>query len=183
MIQLQIQTLAQTYEKLSGGEDFRESIGEFMNAFFLHAVKQRQQLLDDAPCFQEEALTDQQRSWLAFVAGSAEYLARRYKLRCPEWAMNQAHCLPEPWFPPACEVFPGLKEEFLESTPEPFRKRNVFCGDHIFSNPHRSSREPGSIYDLRQRRQAMLKEMSPEEREAFLARYNKRVAKHMRISA
>lgn len=179
---LQIQTLAQTYEKLSTGEDFRVGIGEFMNSFFLYYVKGRQDLLDDIPQVGDN-ITDEQRPWLAFVAGAAEYLAERYKLICPEWAKNPDYALKEQWYTPACEVFPGLKAQFQETSPEPFRKRNVFCGDHIFSNTHRSSREPGSFQDMQRRRKEMLKHMPPEERERFLARYNRNVPKRMRISA
>jgi hypothetical protein len=176
------QTLAMTYHKLAlEKEGVRVAVGNFMNAFFLYYTRERQQLLDP-PVQMPENPTWEQRSWAAFCAGAAEYLAGRYDLHVPVWAYDPIYVLPEPWYHPACEAFPGLRARFAIETPEPFRCRNVFCGERVFSNPHPSSREPGDFHDMKRRRMEMLALMEPDERSAYIARYNAALPAALQIS-
>jgi len=176
------QTLAMTYDKLiRAKEGVRAAVGNFMNAFFLYYTCERQYLLDP-PVQVPEYPTWEQRGWAAFCAGAAEYLAGRYGLLLPSWASDPIYMLPEPWYHPACEAFPGLQARFAAETPEPFARRNVFCGERIFSNPHPSSREPGDFHDLKRRRMEMLALMGPDERSAYIARYNASMPRALQIS-
>jgi hypothetical protein len=159
------QTLARAYGELVTGERFRIAVGNFMNAFFLYYVDERQQLLDD-PIRMPEHSTPEQRGWAAFCAGAAEYLSERYDLECPTWAREAVYRMPEPWYI-VPDANASMREHFQETTPRPWRERNVFCGDRIFTNQHPSSREPGSYTELLQRRAQRLADMSPEEREAY----------------
>jgi hypothetical protein len=74
----------------------------------------------------------------------------------------------EPWYivPDAPQ---SMRKSFQETTPRPWKSRNVFCGDRVFVNQHPSSREPGSYTELQQRRKKRLSAMTPEAREAYLA--------------
>lgn len=163
-----LQTLAMAYTELaSGKEGFRIAVGNFMNAFFLYAVESRQKLLND-PIHAPEPPTEESHKWTAFCAGAAEYLADRYDLACPTWAHNAAYSLAEPFYivPNANQA---MLEDFRETTPIAFKKRNVFCGDRVFSNQHPSSREPGNLTDLQRRHNERLAMMPEAEREVYLA--------------
>jgi hypothetical protein len=178
--QFKTQTLAMAYNELaSGKEGVRVALGNFMNAFFLYYVEDRQSLID-GPIQMPENATENQRGWASFCAGAAEYLASRYNLQCPAWALNPVYCMPEPWYP-LPNINETMREDFQETTPEAFRRRNVFCGDRVFTNAHPSSREPGSLADLRHRRMEMLATLPQAEREAHLAAYNAKMSGKPRI--
>jgi len=177
---LKIQTLAMAYKELaSGKEGFRVAIGNFMNAFFLYQVNSRQRLIDD-PIQLPKNPTEEQRGWAAFSAGAAEYLAERYDLQCPAWAHDPAYSMPEPWYivPNASQL---MREDFQKTAPDAFRRRNVFCSDHVFSNAHPSSREPGSLTDLLHRRTEILATLPPAEREAYLATHSAKMSGKPRV--
>lgn len=177
-----IQTLAQAYQQLCAGEEFRIALGNFMNEFFLYNTRNRQALLDSPLQVPGDPTVDQSR-WAAFCAGGAEYLAKRYRLQCPPWAYDSAYVLSSPWYMTGPFDNPVMRASLQQDAPEPWRKRNVFCSPNIFTNHHRSSREPKNQRDLLRHRQAMLDKMSPEERNAYITEYNARVPRWMRIPA
>ncbi len=173
--QFKRQTLAMAYDELtSGKEEFRVAIGNFMNAFFLYAVESRQELLDP-PILMPVNPTREQRGWAAFCAGAAEYLAERYDLQCPAWALDSTYCMQEPWYI-VPNATPSMRKLLQKTAPQAFRRRNVFCDDHVFSNAHPSSREPGNLDDLRSKRMAILAALPQEEREAYLTAYNAKMS-------
>ncbi len=177
-----LQTLARAYQELCVGEEFRIAFGNFMNEFFLYNTRNRQALLD-APLQIPENPTDDQSRWAAFCAGAAEYLAKRYRLQCPLWAYNSTYILSSPWYMTGPFDNPVMRASLQKDAPEPWRRRNVFCSPNIFTNQHRSSREPKNQKDLLRHRQAMLNKMSSEERNAYVAEYNARVPRWLRIPA
>ena len=173
-------TLAMVYDELASGKtDFRVAIGNFMNAFFLYEVENRQHLLTD-PVQMPENPTHEQRGWAAFCAGTAEYLAFHYGLQCPTWVDDPAYCMPEPWcvVPNATQT---MCRDFQETAPEPFRRRNVLCSDHVFSNTHPSSREPGNLADIQRRHMEVLEALPQAEREAYLAAHRAKMTGKPRI--
>ena len=177
---LKIQTLSMAYDDLaSGKEEFRVAVGNFMNAFFLYAVDDRQELLDPSIQIPENP-TKEQLGWAAFCAGAAEYLAERYNLHCPTWVHDPVYCLSDAWY-----IIPNanhaLRTHFQETSPDAFRRRNVFCSDHVFSNAHPSSREPGNVEDLYRRRREALATLPQAEREAYLAAHRLKMAGKPRV--
>lgn len=125
---IEIRTLARAYQELCAGEEFRIATGNFMNEFFLYHCKTRErQMLLDTPIQLPEYPTEKQPGWAAFCAGAAEYLARKYKLHCPKWALDQIYTLATPFYvTPAALDTPARRTSLEQQTPEPWRRRNVF---------------------------------------------------------
>jgi hypothetical protein len=168
------------YDELaSGKEGFRVAVGNFMNAFFLYAVESRQDLLDPAIQLPKNP-TEDQRGWAAFCAGAAEYLAERYDLQCPAWAHDPAYRMAEPWYT-IPNPSPAIRKAFQQTAPEAFRRRNVFCDDHVFSNAHPSSREPGNLAEVQRTLRELVDALPQEEREAYLAAHRAKMAGKPRI--
>ena len=178
-LRLKTQTLAMAYDELARGEGFREAVGNFMNAFFLYSIESRQELIDP-PIQMPENPTTEQRGWAAFCAGAAEYLAERYDLQCPTWTHDPVYRMPEPWYT-ISDANETMRKHFLKTAPEPFRCRNVFCDDHVFSNPHPSSREPGNLEDLQRRRMEILAKLPQQDREDYLAAHRAKMSGKPRI--
>src|SRR5258707_11323297 len=134
-LRLKTQTLAMAYEELASGRaEFRVAVGNFINAFFLYQIDNRQALLDD-PIQVPENPTVEQLGWAAFCAGAAEYLAERYGLQCPAWALEPVYSMPEPW----CVVAGAhatLSAPFQQNNPASFSSRGRWCSAHVFSESH-----------------------------------------------
>lgn len=176
MVSFSAMTLSRAYQSLRARESFWLAMGEFVNSFFLYHVTERQQLLDE-PLETSVEMSEEEQRWAAFCAGAAEYLAEKYKLCCPSWAMKPEYRLNERW----CLTERGSMEQIAELTPVPFLRRGVMCSDRVFSNPRQSSKEPGNFQERRARLQEVLAEMEPDERAAYLASYNKRVPAYLRL--
>lgn len=67
--------------------------------------------------FEEGQLCD------AFLAGLADFLARRHGFAPPAWAMSASRVLENPWF---SEKFPQVRLRLLRDTPSAFKDRNIF---------------------------------------------------------
>jgi hypothetical protein len=183
MISFKQQTMAVAYQQLASGEEnFRVAIGDFMDEFFLYCTHddERQELLSD-PIQVPEEPTREQQGWAAFCAGATEYLANRYDLHCPAWVFDPSYHMDEPWFIHP-EATSAMRASFQETAPEAFKKRNVFCSNRIFSNPHPSSREPGDFQDLQRKRVEMVNMMPPSERAAYIAHHNSYMPKALHLA-
>ncbi len=128
----QLQTMAAAYTEICQGEDPWIALGNFMNDWFDHAKDRRERLVTE-PLVQPVALSIRTRRWAAFCAASVEWLCQQYGVPCPAWVQNPAYCLPTPWwyYPQA-----KLRERLMQQTPEPFKRRNIYCGDRMFLNKY-----------------------------------------------
>ena len=72
--------------------------------------------------------------WAVFCAASVEWFCKRYEVTCPDWVYNAAYRLPEPWFDALYPEKPEVREWLLQKTPEPFTRRNIYCGNRMFAN-------------------------------------------------
>src|SRR5207244_813254 len=92
-----------------------------------------------------EPLTLNHHRWAAFCAASVEWLCQQYTVPCPTWVHHSIYTLSAPWFyyPQArflhardSERHKRLRERLIQQTPEPFTRRNVYCGNRMFDNKY-----------------------------------------------
>lgn len=127
--------MAVTYQEICQGETPWVALGNFMNDWFDYARDKRIQLVADPISLPESLNTDIQR-WAAFCAASVEWLSERYNIPCPTWVHNPAYILAEPWFDSPGAHKPQVRKWLIEETPEPFTRRNIFCGNRMFANKY-----------------------------------------------
>ncbi len=130
-----IHTMALTSQALCQGESPWGALGKFMNEWFDSARKQRAQLVAD-PLALPETPDPHTLQWAPFCAASVEWLCEHYRVPCPSWVQNDTYCLPEPWFDSPGAHKPQVRERLLQQTPEPFTRRNIFCGNRMFANKY-----------------------------------------------
>ncbi|MGH2498013.1 MAG: hypothetical protein ACRDIV_25205 [Ktedonobacteraceae bacterium] len=130
-----LQTMAVTYQEICKGETPWVALGNFMNDWFDYAKDKRVQLVSD-PISLPESLNTHTQRWAAFCAASVEWLCERYNVPCPSWVDNPAYRLAESWFDSPGAHKPQVRKWLIEETPEPFTRRNIFCGDRMFANKY-----------------------------------------------
>jgi hypothetical protein len=117
-------TLAEVAAESAAYTDFGRNLRDFLHEW----VKARQRSLSLAPMFAEEpvrlcarfaegAICD------AFLAATADFLARGNGIQTPEWALDEDRVLEQPWF---SEPFPSVRLLLLRDTPSAFKDRNLF---------------------------------------------------------
>lgn len=138
-----MQTLAKSYEEILDRVPGYPwvPLGNFMMDFFRNFPEQRVELLVDPLQVRRQWSSDNQseeekeaHQWAVFCAASAEYLAHRYGLVCPEWVYDPAYApLPEPWyFAPMAYKKENVRLRAERTTPTEFARCNIFCGDKIY---------------------------------------------------
>ncbi len=130
-----LQTISLTYEEICQGEKPWIALGNFMNDWFDYAKDKRSELVV-APLTLPEKATAEQHRWAVFCAASVEWLCQRYNVPCPLWVHDPIFYLPEPWFDSAGAERPDVRQRLIRQTPEPFTRRNIFCGNRMFDNKY-----------------------------------------------
>ncbi len=130
-----LQTMAITYQEICQGETPWVALGNFMNGWFGYAKDRQAQLVAD-PIFLPESPDSETLRWATFCAASVEWLCERYGVPCPVWVHNPAYCLPKSWFDSPGAHKPQVRTRLIEQTPEPFTRRNIYCGNRMFNNKY-----------------------------------------------
>lgn len=136
----QLQTMAVAYAEICQGEEPWVALGNFMNDWFDFAKDRREQLVKDPLVYVEPCLSDLQR-WAAFCAASVEWLCEKYGVNCPTWVQNPCYSLTQPWFDSPGAHKPHVRERLIQQTPEPFTRRNIYCGNRMFRNKYEFAEE------------------------------------------
>lgn len=131
----QLQTMALTYQEICQGERPWVALGNFMNDWFDYAKDRRAELVAD-PIFLPESCNSEALRWAVFCTASVEWLCERYDASCPSWVHASNYCLSEPWFDAPHADKLQVREWLIKHTPEPFTRRNIYCGDRMFANKY-----------------------------------------------
>lgn len=130
-----LQTMALTYQEICQGEQPWVALGNFMNDWFDYAKGLRTQLVAN-PLSLPELPDNETLRWAVFCAASVEYLCERYSVPCPPWVHNPTYSLPKPWFDSPGAYKPQVRSRLIQQTPEPFTRRNIYCGNRMFANKY-----------------------------------------------
>jgi len=131
----QLQTIALTYQQICQGEQPWVALGNFMNDWFDYAKERRPELVA-IPISLPETFSHETFRWAVFCTASVEYLCDRYEILCPSWVHNPIYRLPEPWFDAPMAHKLQVREYLIQQTPEPFTRRNIYCGNRMFENKY-----------------------------------------------
>lgn len=130
-----LHTMTGAFQEISEGEEPWIALGNFLNDWFDYAKDHRPELVVAPLSLLQDANQYQQR-WAAFCAASVDYLCARYSVPCPAWVSLPVYTLPEPWFDAPMAHKPEVRTYLLQQTPEPFTRRNIYCGDRVFANKY-----------------------------------------------
>jgi hypothetical protein len=119
-------TMQQTFEEICTGQDPWIPLGKFMNHWYGdHPDERGRLIIDPLP----EIYPPIYHRWAVFCAASVEWFARTYDVPCPEWVHHPRYALAEPWI-----FHEGRRETLLQTTPQEFARRNIYCGADIYAN-------------------------------------------------
>jgi hypothetical protein len=133
-----IQTMRRAYQQICAGEEPWIALGNFRNAWYGYAKDVRAALVSE-PLIKPEHDTDHTRQWSAFCAASVEFLCDRYGVRCPEWVHDPCYRLETPWWYTERAHDLRVQERLRLTTPAPFARRNIFCGNRLYQNKYEMS--------------------------------------------
>jgi len=126
----QLQTMRIAFEQICAGEGEWIALGNFMNYWYAYAKDRREELVaDPLPAYDEQSVY--QHQWAVFCAASVEWFCNKYHVPCPSWVYDPKYTLSKPWF---FHLHEPVKSRLLETTPEEFTRRNVYCGDNCYAN-------------------------------------------------
>ncbi|QBD83368.1 hypothetical protein EPA93_04540 [Ktedonosporobacter rubrisoli] len=128
-----LETMTWAYQQICAGEDPWTGLGSFSHAWYGYAKDRRAALVND-PLVRPQKETEYTRRWAAFCAASVEFLCERYDVPCSDWVNDSYYQLSTPWS--GNNSFPAITPDRMATTPPPFAKRNIFCGNRIFQNKY-----------------------------------------------
>ncbi len=128
-----LETMRRAYQQMCAGENPWSGLGSFSHAWYGYAKDKRAALVAE-PLAEPAQETQYTRNWAAYCAASVEYLCGLYHLPCPTWVQNPRYILSHAWS--GSNTFPAITEQRSKTTPLPFARRNIFCGNGMFRNKY-----------------------------------------------
>lgn len=121
------QTLAEVAALAAQGDSFDRCLANFLDEFYAApksaALAATPALL--APRFGELGSVQD-----AYLAATAEELARRFSLPQPDWTVGEDRQLHHPWF---ATPLAALRTVLLLESPPAFRSRNLFVSENALA--------------------------------------------------
>jgi hypothetical protein len=124
-------TLAQVAQWTGQGASFDLCLAEFLDEF---QVVPDAAAIEEAPVLLATEHGDRGRVQDAYLAATAEELARTRKLPAPAWIRDDRRKLHRPWF---ASSLASLRAVLLVESPAAFRARNLFVSANALSRVYR----------------------------------------------
>ena len=127
-----MKTLADIPRQVTAGTPLAVALGDFLDRFYLRP--------DAALLAAEPALTPKTATESAmldaYLAGMAEFLARRYGMPIPAWVFGPERWLHRPYF---ASTAASLRATLIIESPGEFRGRNIFVTANALDRASRYS--------------------------------------------
>lgn len=120
-------TLAQVAVLASQGDSFDRCLANFLDEFY---AAPNGAALADFPALLAPQFGELGHVQDAYLAATAEELARRFSLPQPDWTAGEARRLHRPWF---ATTLAALRAVLLLECPPAFRSRNLFVSENALS--------------------------------------------------
>ena len=120
-------TLAEIAQLVINGDSFDRCLANFLDEFY---AAPNAEALADAPALIEPALGDPGHVQDAYLAATAEELARAHKFSVPAWVATETRKLHRPWF---ASPLAALRAVLLLESPAAFRARNLFVSENALT--------------------------------------------------
>ena len=120
-------TLAEVAALAAQGDSFDRCLANFLDEFY---ASPNAAALTDAPTLLASQFGDTGRVQDAYIAATAEELARRFSLPHPDWTVGEDRQLHRPWF---ATPLAALRAVLLLESPPAFRARNLFVSENALS--------------------------------------------------
>jgi hypothetical protein len=121
------QTLAEVAELTLRGDSFDRCLANFLDGFYSAPGAPA---LAATPPLLAHHFGDRGRVQDAYLAATAEELARRFALAVPAWTAAEGRALHRPWF---ASPLAALRAILLLESPPSFRARNLFVSENALT--------------------------------------------------
>lgn len=120
-------TLAEVAALTVQGDNFDRCLANFLDEFY---AAPNAAALADMPALLAPQFGDTGRVQDAYLAATAEELARRFELPWPDWTVGEDRELRRPWF---ATPLAAVRAVLLLESPPAFRSRNLFVSENALS--------------------------------------------------
>ena len=120
-------TLAEVAKLALAGDSFDRCLANFLDEFYYQASARA---LADSPPLMGTALGELGQVQDAYLAATAEELARRFDLPLPAWTAGEERKLHRPWF---ASPLGAVRAVLLLESPPGFRSRNLFVSENALN--------------------------------------------------
>ena len=120
-------TLAEVARLTQAGDSFDRCLANFLDEFYAGPSSAA---LAEMPHLLAPTYTELGRTQDAYLAATAEELARRFSLALPDWVAAEERKLHRPWF---ASPLASLRAVLLLESPAGFRARNLFVSENALT--------------------------------------------------
>jgi hypothetical protein len=120
-------TMAEVAQLALGGESFDRCLANFLDEFY---AAPNTDALANTPPLLAPTLGEPGRVQDAYLAATAEELARAHEFPAPDWIAADERKLHRPWF---ASPLSALRAVLLLESPAAFRARNLFVSENALT--------------------------------------------------